>query len=124
MLKLTRAVRITEIVELPNGETLEIDCNVEAQLPTMLNRFAIASSAATAAKEHTTDETQAAFYTAYADFLKAVMGADNWSKFCDAFDANLDEICEAMSEWVNGTVVPAMAEASKRNMNRRKRGLK
>lgn len=121
MLTLKRAVRIQEDAALPSGEVLHVNCNVEAQLTDILSAYADAVAITDRWKETHDESLKDDVYHAFAEFLKVIVGATNWEKLSAEFDADEAEICDAMREWFVNTINPAISEASKRALERRKR---
>lgn len=117
MIKLIRAVRIHEKIDMPSGEVLEVDCNIEERLPEIINAYSVTVNYADKVKNDASYRDE--FYDAYADFLTVMIGRKNWQTLLDEFDGHKRELIEAIAPWVNDTVTPAIAEASKRRLKQR-----
>ena len=124
MLKLGRMERIRDQVQLPDGEVLTIDCNVELLLPDLLKAWADVSAIAEGMKHNGDYSRRGEFYAAYTKLIKMVVGAENYAKIVGGYEGDMGEIAELFSPWVMDVVLPAITRASKRNFEREKRRLR
>lgn len=121
MLKLDRMEHIREEVQLPDGEVLKIDCNVELLLPDLIKAWADIASIAEAMKHDNDYTRRGEFYAAYTKLIRMVVGSENYSKIVGDYDGDMGEIAELFSPWVMDVVMPTITRASKRNFEREKR---
>lgn len=121
MLKLDRMEHIREEVELPSGEVLKIDCNVELLLPDLLKAWADIAAIAESMKHSNDYSRRGEFYAAYTKLIRMVVGSENYTKIVGDYNGDMGEVAELFSPWVMDVVMPAITRASKRNLEREKR---
>lgn len=121
MLKLGRMERIREEVQLPDGEVLKIDCNVELLLPELIRAWSEITAIAEDVQKNGNVSRRGEFYAAYTKLIKLVVGSENYTKIVGGYDGDMGEIAELFSPWVMDVVMPAITRASKHNFEREKR---
>lgn len=121
MVMLKKNIRVKDNILLPNGERVKVDLDVQAHLRQLI---AAQNDTILAAQEYVKDETsedaRKAFYTAFGNLLHVILGA-GFEKALAAFDGHVDELCTQLDEWVADEVAPRIAEASRAEMERRKK---
>lgn len=120
MLKLGRMERIREEVQLPDGEVLKIDCNVELLLPELIRAWSEITAIAEDVQKNGNVSRRGEFYAAYTKLIKLVVGSENYGKIVGDYDGDMGEIAELFSPWVMDVVMPAITRASKHNFEREK----
>ena len=123
MLRLKRNTRLKTMILLPNGERMKIDLDVTARLAELIRTQ---NDAILAAQEWVTDSEnegkRAAFYEErYRKFLETILGKEGFAQALAAYDGHVDELCIQLDGWVGDEVAPLIREASRQEMERRKR---
>lgn len=122
MVKLNRCIRVTDTILLPNGERIKVDCNVETNLKALIQtQNDTIERAQMYVKDTTNEDARAAFYRAFAGFIRVILGAKNYETALAAYDGRADELCEQLDEWAGNDVAPKIIEASRKRMEKNKR---
>lgn len=122
MVTLRRNIRVKDTILLPNGERVKVDVDVQAKLRPLIAAQDDTILAAQAWKaDETSEEARMAFFTAFGNLLHAIIGDKGYKTALAAFDGNVDELCQQLDEWVSDEVAPRIVEASRVEMERRKR---
>lgn len=124
MVTLIRNIRLKDNILLPNGERVKVDLDVQSQLRRLI---AAQNDTIIAAQEYAQDETseekRKTFYVAFGNLLHVILGK-GFETALAAYDGNADELCVQLDEWVADEVAPRIMEASKAELERRKRQAK
>jgi hypothetical protein len=117
MVTLGRAIRIKDMILLPNGERIRVNVDVEANL---LPLNAALCKCTAAAQDYVNspqgEAERTAFYQAFADYVKAALGAANYEKALAAYDGEAEELCNQLDAWMGEEVAPRIAEASHKRL--------
>lgn len=124
MLKLQRALRYKEEIELPNGETISINLNVEEHAIEMIRAQNEVIKAAQEYAKERTEDNKTLFYGAHMHLLAAVVGPENVRKMRHAYDGDDAELINIVDGWLANQILPLIFEASKRIRARKAAGFR
>ena len=118
---LGRDVRLKSEIVLPGGDVVKVDTNVSADRLALNRAFNETLKPATVYAKDPTPENTEAFYRKYAEFVRLILGDKAYSKALKAYDGDTVELCRQLDRWIAAAFVPKLQEASRQELENRKK---